>query len=54
MGMACVCRRWRGAERHGFLRTMDTYQTSLSNDTTLILSTDSELFRYLKNSSHGK
>lgn len=39
------------AEFHRFLRTMETYQKSLSNDTTLILSTDSELFRYLKNPS---
>ena len=36
------------AEFHRFLRTMETYQKSLSNDTTLILSTESDLFRYLK------
>lgn len=41
-------------EFHAFLRTMETYQKSLTNDTTLILSTDSELFRYLKKSSTGK
>jgi len=41
-------------EFHAFLRTMETYQKSLSNDTTLILSTDSDLFRYLKNSSIRK
>ena len=41
-------------EFHAFMRTMETYQKSLSNDTTLILSTDSELFRYLKKSSAGK
>ena len=37
------------AEFHRFVRSMETYQKSLSNDTTLILSTDTELFRYLKN-----
>jgi len=36
---------------HTFMRTMDTYQKSLTNDTTLILSTDSDLFRYLKSAS---
>lgn len=41
-------------EFHAFMRTMDTYQKSLTNDTTLILSTDSDLFRYLKKSSSGK
>ena len=41
-------------EFHAFMRSMDTYQRSLSNDTTLILSTDSELFRYLKNPSAPK
>ncbi len=39
------------AEFHGFLRTMDTYRKALSNDTTLILSTDSDLFRYLKHAT---
>ena len=42
------------AEFHRFLRTMETYNKSLSNDTTLILSTDSDLFRYLKHSSPAK
>ena len=35
-------------EFYRFLRTMDTYQKTLNKDTTLILSTDSDLFRYLK------
>ena len=35
-------------EFYRFLRTMDTYQKTLNRDTTLILSTDSDLFRYLK------
>ncbi len=37
-------------EFYRFLRTMETYQKTLSHDTTLILSTDSDLFRYLKHS----
>ena len=40
------------AEFHRFLRTMETYNKSLSNDTTLIISTDSDLFRYLKHSTN--
>jgi membrane protease subunit HflC len=36
------------AEFHRFLRTMETYNKALSNDTTLIISTESDLFRYLK------
>jgi len=39
------------AEFYRFLRTMDTYRRTLSNDTTLILSTDSDLYRYLKHST---
>lgn len=35
-------------EFYRFLRTMETYEKTFSNDTTLILSTDSDLFRYLK------
>ena len=38
----------RAAEFYGFLRTMETYQKALGRDTTLMLSTDSDLFRYLK------
>jgi membrane protease subunit HflC len=33
---------------YGFLKTLETYRSALSNDTTLILTTDSELFRLLK------
>ncbi len=36
------------AELYGFLRTMETYRKTATNDTTLILSTDSDVFRYLK------
>lgn len=39
------------AEFHQFLRTMDAYRKTLDKDTTLLLSTDSDLFRYLKQSS---
>ncbi len=35
-------------EFYRFLRTMDTYQKTLNRDSTLILSTDSDIFRYLK------
>ena len=38
-------------EFHQFLRTMDAYRKFLDKDTTLLLSTDSDLFRYLKQSS---
>ncbi|MBE7501855.1 MAG: protease modulator HflC [Verrucomicrobiales bacterium] len=33
---------------YAFLKTLETYRTALSNDTTLILTTDSDLFRLLK------
>jgi membrane protease subunit HflC len=39
------------AEFHQFLRTMETYRKTLDKDTTLLLSTDSDLFRYLKQST---
>lgn len=35
-------------EFYEFLNTLETYKTALSNDTTLILTTDSELFKFLK------
>jgi len=31
-----------------FLKAMDTYKQALTNDTTLILTTDGDLFHYLK------
>ena len=34
-----------------FLRSMETYKTAITADTTLILTTDSELLKYLKSSS---
>jgi membrane protease subunit HflC len=42
------------AEFHQFLRTMESYRKALDKDTTLLLSTDSEFFRYLKNTSITK
>jgi len=38
----------QGPEFHQFLRTMDAYRKTLDKETTLILSTDSDIFRYLK------
>ena len=35
-------------ELYGFLRTMETYRKTATNDMTVILSTDSDVFRYLK------
>ncbi len=36
-------------EFYRFLRTMETYRTSLGDDTTVLLSTDSPLLQYLRN-----
>lgn len=38
----------QAAEFHSFLRTLETYQKSLGKDTTLMMGTDSDFFRYLK------
>ena len=38
------------AEFYAFMKTLDTYQTALGSDSTLILTTDSDLFRLLKQS----
>ncbi|MEK6607676.1 MAG: protease modulator HflC [Myxococcota bacterium] len=32
-----------------FLKTMETYKTTIDKDTTIVLSTDAELLKYLKN-----
>jgi HflC protein len=40
----------RDPELYQFLKTMETYRKALAPDTTLILSTDGEFFRYLKQS----
>ena len=38
-------------EFYGFLKTLETYQSILSDKTNMILSTDSELFRLLEKSN---
>jgi len=38
-------------ELYEFLKTMETYKSVIGDDSTLVLSTDSELFRFLKSSS---
>lgn len=39
----------QASEFYGFMKTMDTYRVILDAQTNLVLSTDSELFRLLKN-----
>jgi len=36
------------AEFYGFLKTLDLYREALGSDTTVVLTTDSDLFRLLK------
>ena len=38
----------RDPEFYGFVKTLDTYRNTIDEDTTVILSTDSEYFEYLK------
>ena len=38
------------ADFYAFLKTLDTYKSTLGRDSTLILTTDSDLFRLLKRS----
>jgi len=38
----------KDAEFYGFLKTLDTYRNTIDKSTTIILSTDSEYFEYLK------
>ncbi|MCX6546056.1 MAG: protease modulator HflC [Acidobacteria bacterium] len=40
----------RDPELYQFLKTMETYRKTFAQDTTLILSTDGEFFKYLKQS----
>ena len=58
-------RRWPSTLRHStkatearefyeFLKTMETLETTLSKNDTLIFSTDSDFFRYLKRSNPTK
>src|SRR3954464_175832 len=41
----------QAAEFYGFLKSMETYRRALAKDSTLILSTDSDLFNLLKRST---
>ena len=41
-------------EFYEFLKTMETYETTLSEQDTLILSTDSDFFRFMKQSNPNK
>jgi membrane protease subunit HflC len=41
----------QAAEFYGFLKSMETYRKVLTKESTLILSTDSDLFNLLKRSS---
>ena len=38
----------QAVEFYTFLKSMDTYRSAVGKDTTLLLSTESELFRFLK------
>lgn len=40
-------------EFYAFLKTLETYRAAINDSSTLILSTDSELFHYLKSSQGG-
>ena len=40
----------RAADFYAFLKTLDTYEAALGGDATLVLTTDSDLFRLLKQS----
>jgi membrane protease subunit HflC len=44
----------RAVEFFEFTRTMQSYKSILSNETTLVLSTNSDLFKFLKGMSPGK
>jgi membrane protease subunit HflC len=44
----------QAAELYAFLQTMDTYKKTLTNDTTLILSTKSDLYKFIKSANPSK
>jgi modulator of FtsH protease HflC len=44
----------RASEFYSFLKTLETYRSTFSKDTTLLLSTESELFRLLKGTGTEK
>ena len=41
----------RDAEFYSFLQTLETYRQTIQSDETMVLSTDSEFYKYLKGSS---
>ncbi|MFM8805047.1 MAG: protease modulator HflC, partial [Planctomycetia bacterium] len=41
------------ADFYAFVKTLDTYKSTLGRDSTLILTTDSDLFRLLKRVDGG-
>jgi membrane protease subunit HflC len=51
---AAYTQRPEAAEFYEFIRTMEIYGDVLSGDNTLILSTNSDLFRFLKSIDEGK
>ncbi len=44
----------QAADFYSFLKSMETYRSVLNKDTTIVLSTDSELFRLLKRAAPGQ
>jgi membrane protease subunit HflC len=44
----------RDPELYRFVRTMEAFRTTISDKSTLVLSTDSDLFRYLRTIAPGK
>lgn len=44
----------KGGEFFNFLQSLETYSTILGPDTTLVISTESDLFKYLKIHKEGK
>ena len=41
----------RDAEFYSFLQTLETYRNTIQEDETMVLSTDSEFYKYLKGST---
>ena len=51
--LACACsRNPLAVQFYEFIRTLDTCKSSIAHNTTLIVSTDSDLFRLLQNTTH--
>ncbi len=43
----------RNPEFYSFMKTLDVYKDTLNKDTSVVLSTDSDFFRYLKESKRN-